>query len=140
VPTSESACIKSFCNLFDLLTANIKFDPKDPKDDRESYLNYIEKWFVFAIIWSVGVTVESESREFIDSVIREISSFIPLDGTVFDYLINTERKEFQKWAEKIPKDEIKLLHNKRFHEIQVQTVDGVRNRFLVQTLLENPKT
>jgi ATP-dependent Clp protease ATP-binding subunit ClpA len=45
------------------------------------------------------------------------------------------------WAEnKVPKDETKFFKDKKFHEIQVQTVDSVRNRYVVEALLGNPKS
>jgi len=139
VKTSESACIKNFCNLFDCLA--LKDFKYTPGEDREAYLTYVEKWFVFALIWSVGCTVESESRVEIEQIIREVMTGIPLTGTVYDYYINPDRKDFQMWAEnKVPKDETKFFKDKKFHEIQVQTVDSVRNRYVVEALLGNPKT
>ena len=139
VKTSESACIRNFCNLFDCLALkDFKFTPGE---DREAYLTYVEKWFVFALIWSVGCTVESESRVEIEQIIREVMTGIPLTGTVYDYYINPDRKDFQMWAEnKVPKDETKFFKDKKFHEIQVQTVDSVRNRYVVEALLGNPKS
>lgn len=138
VQTSENACIKNFCNLFDCLSDNFRFDPKE---DREQWLNYVEKWFVFAMIWSVCCTVDFEDRKEIENIIRDgAPTGIPLVNTVFDYFIEPSRKDFQPWSEKIPKDEQKYFKGKKFNEIQVQTVDFVRNRYVVQALLTNPKT
>jgi dynein heavy chain len=92
VKTSESACIRNFCNLFDCLA--LKDFRFTPGEDREAYLTYVEKWFVFALIWSVGCTVESESRVEIEQIIREVMTGIPLTGTVYDYYINPDRKDF----------------------------------------------
>lgn len=64
----------------------------------------------------------------------------PMSETVFEYFINTDRKDFAMWSEKFQKDEARLFKDRKFHEIQVQTVDSVRNRYVVQALLENPKT
>jgi hypothetical protein len=139
VKTSESACIKNFCNLFDCLALkDLKYTPGE---DREAYLTYVEKRFVFALIWSVSCNVESESRVEIEQIIREVMTGIPLTGTVYDYFINPDRKDFQMWAEnKVLKDETKFFKDKKSHEIQVHTVGSVRNRYVVETLLGNPKT
>jgi dynein heavy chain, axonemal len=117
VPTSEAACIRNLCNLFDCLSPLFKYDPKE---DREGWLNYVEKWFVFSMIWSVCVTVDVEGRREMDNIMRENTcAGLPISGSVFDYFINTDRKDFQLWSEKIPKDEQKYFKDKKFHEIQV---------------------
>jgi dynein heavy chain, axonemal len=116
VKTSEAACVRNFISLYDCLMS--RFEPTKG-EDREAYLQYCEKWFVFALIWSVGCTVEADTRREIDAVIRDQGPMFPMSETVFEYFINQERKDYAMWAEKIPKDEIKLMKNKKFHEIQV---------------------
>jgi dynein heavy chain len=55
VKTSEVACVKSFCILFDELATGFK---QGEEENRGDFLFYIEKWFVFCIIWSIGATVD----------------------------------------------------------------------------------
>lgn len=43
----------------------------------EAYNLYVEKWFVFCLIWSIGATVEEQSRREIDYVLRDIESMFP---------------------------------------------------------------
>lgn len=58
------------------------------------------------MIWSVCCTVDFEDRKEIENIIRDgAPTGIPLVNTVFDYFIEPNRKDFQLWAEKIPKDE-----------------------------------
>jgi dynein heavy chain len=38
---------------------------------------YVEKWFVFCLIWSVGATVDEQSRKLIDYILRDIESMFP---------------------------------------------------------------
>ena len=47
--------MRSLANLFDSCTKSIRQGEEEPRED---FLNYIEKWFVFALIWSVGATVD----------------------------------------------------------------------------------
>jgi len=132
VKTSESACINHMCRLFDALTENIK---QGEEEDRNSYLYYIEKWFVFSLIWGVGSTVDEKSRRDIDNILRDIEPMFPHANTVFEYQINTEKKDFETWDAKLSTSNLKF-QGKEFHEIYVPTVDTIRNRFLTQTLMD----
>ena len=55
VATSETACVQNLCKLFDALCKNLK---KSDDEEYEAFLLYVEKWFVFCLIWSIGATVE----------------------------------------------------------------------------------
>jgi dynein heavy chain len=61
---------------------------KGEEESREDFLNYIEKWFVFSLIWSVGATVNEQSRKEIDNIMRDIEAMFPHTNTVFEYYIN----------------------------------------------------
>lgn len=54
VPTSDSACVANFCKLYDSIWGSTK---KGPDEDTANFIAYIEKIFVFALIWSIGATV-----------------------------------------------------------------------------------
>lgn len=73
--TSESQCVFNLCKLFDSFAD--KMNRLEENEDAESYKLYIEKWFVFSIVWSVGATVEEETRKNIDYVLRDIESMFP---------------------------------------------------------------
>ena len=131
--TSESACVFNMCNLFDALCQNL---PSSwPEEEAEATKLYIEKWFVFCLIWSIGATVDENSRVAIDYILRDIESMFPHSNTVFEHYINQEKKEFAPWEEKLQANWKPVV--KEFHDINVPTVDTVRNRFIVQSLLEH---
>ena len=132
VPTSETACVINLCKLFDALCKNLK---KADDEEQEAFLLYFEKWFVFCLIWSIGATVEEESRREIDYILRDIESMFPHQNTVFEHYINTEKKDWSPWEEKLQANWKPV--EKEFHKINVPTIDTVRNRFIVQTLLDN---
>jgi len=139
VVTSDSALIRSFTRLYDCLMVNF---PYGKNEERDTYLNYIEKWFIFAMIWSVGCTVEGgeEGRLKIENILRDgAPTGIPMTGTVYDYFIDLERKDFKLWSDKISGDQKGLFKDKKFHEIQVETIDSKRNRYVVEALLKNEK-
>lgn len=56
-------------NLFDAMTQGlVKHETEESMDD---FMGYIEKYFIFALIWSVGATVDEFSRREIDNVMRD---------------------------------------------------------------------
>ena len=88
---SNTAVVISFCKLMDSIQ---KMDPAlsfegSKKDDL--YISLLEKWFAFALIWSVGASVNEEGRNYFDYQMRDIESMFPHNNTVYDYYINTEK-------------------------------------------------
>ena len=77
--------MRSLTRLFDECTKSLQ---KGEEESREDILNYIEKWFVFSLIWSVGATVNEQSRKEIDNIMRDIEAMFPHTNTVFEYYIN----------------------------------------------------
>jgi dynein heavy chain len=65
VPSSETACVRNLCKLFDSQFPNF---PKIPGEDYEAWKVLMEKLFVYCLIWSVGATVEERSRKDIDYI------------------------------------------------------------------------
>lgn len=51
IKTSESSCIQNFTKLYDSVWGTYV---KAPEADTANFMAYIEKIFVFALIWSVG--------------------------------------------------------------------------------------
>lgn len=58
----------------------------------------------------------------------------PHSNTVYEHYINTEKKDWASWEDKLSNVSPK---GKEFHEIMVPTVDTVRNRFIVQSLMDS---
>jgi dynein heavy chain len=77
--------MRSLSQLFDSCTKSLE---KGEEESREDFLAYIEKWFVFSLIWSVCATVDETSRKDIDNVMRDIEAMFPHTNTVFEYYIN----------------------------------------------------
>lgn len=132
VKTSESACVINMCRLFDALSKNIN---KSPEDEGDAYKTYVEKWFVFCLIWSIGATVEESSRKAIDYILRDIESMFPHANTVFEHQLNLDKRDWAPWEEKLQANWKPT--SKEFSSIIVPTVDTIRNRYIVQALIEN---
>jgi dynein heavy chain len=144
VVTSESACVQNLCGLFDALCANVvaEIDKKRELDsegkevtpfDTDGFLLYIEKWFAFCLIWSVGATVDEQSRKSIDYLMRDIESMYPHSNTVFEHYVNTEKRDFAPWEEQLQANWKPTTSD--FHKIYVPTVDVYRNKYILQSLM-----
>jgi len=127
VKTSETACVRSLASLFDATTANLK---QGDEESREDYLIYVEKWFIFSMIWSVGATVDEQSRREIDNIMRDTDAQFPNQDTVYEFYVNPDKKNWDEWSGKIAST-LKGSQGKQFHEIMVDTVDTARNRAVV---------
>jgi dynein heavy chain len=119
------------CKLYDALCSKLT---QGEDEDHEAYKLYLEKWFVFCLIWSVGATVEEGSRREIDYILRDIESMFPHSNTVYEHYLNQEKHEWAPWDEKLQANWRPI--DKDFHKINVPTVDTVRNRYIVQALLD----
>jgi len=130
--TSETACVINLCKLYDGLCKNLK---KSDDDEQEAFYLYVEKWFAFCLIWSIGATVEEESRREIDYILRDIESMFPHQNTVFEHFISPEKKDWAPWEEKLTANWKPV--EKEFNKIIVPTIDTWRNRYIVENLLKN---
>ena len=46
----------------------------------EGHWAYVEKWFAYSIVWSLGATADEEGRKRVDNCIRDIESIYPPQG------------------------------------------------------------
>lgn len=106
VVSSEGSGVKNMCNLFDSLEN--QWVEKEKTMVREDFFAYAEKWFVFSMIWSIGATVDEQSRRELDIVIRDIEPMFPTTKTVFDYFIDLQKCDWKSWNEPIEKNNQKL--------------------------------
>ena len=97
------------------------------------YIGLLEKWFAFALIWSVGASVNEEGRNIFDYNMRDIESMFPHNASVYDYYINPEKQEWALWEEKIG-GIYKPPANIPYHKMFVPTADTTRNRYVIQML------
>jgi dynein heavy chain len=63
----------------------------------ERYYTILEKWYIFAVIWSIGASVDEESRFIIDDTIKDIDSGFPHGQTLYEYTINLEKMDWMHW-------------------------------------------
>ncbi|RMC00001.1 hypothetical protein DUI87_23409 [Hirundo rustica rustica] len=117
----------------------------------------IEPWFIFALIWSVGATGDSPSREAFSSWLRKkmskerVKLLFPEEGLVYDYklddagLSSTEdldedapgQVHWEVWLDATAK--FTMVPDTNFCDIIVPTMNTVRMAYLLELLLTNYK-
>jgi len=103
------------------------------KDDK--FWSLLEKWYIFAIIWSIGATVDEDGRSVIDDAIKDIDSGFPHTGTLYDHTVNLEKCEWMNWNDKLSA-KYTIQPGTAFHKIIVPTIDTLRHRFLLEGLVQ----
>ncbi|CAM9519636.1 unnamed protein product, partial [Chrysoparadoxa australica] len=129
VPISDFNAVQSLCRLYD----SICDDPEHGLTlGSEGYTGLVEKWFVFAVIWSVMGAVNEEGRKLLDSFLRDIEAQFPPSNSVYDFYVDTAKRDWELWETKVPM--FRMRKNLPFHEMIVPTVDSVRNSFVSGSL------
>jgi dynein heavy chain len=123
--------IISLTHVFDSFATGADLDKND-----DAYWMFMEKWFVFSVIWSIGATVDEAGRDTLDNCIREIETGFPHSGLVYDYFVNIEKKDWASWSDKLSAKPT-IIPNTPFHKILIPTVDTYRNLEIMKQLVKN---
>ncbi|NXX67841.1 DYH1 protein, partial [Spizella passerina] len=130
-----------------------------PREKMARMGELIEPWFIFALVWSVGATGDSQGREAFSSWLRKkmskerIRLLFPEEGLVYDYklddagLSSTEEEDedqtpilqvhWEVWLEATAK--FTMVPDTNFCDIIVPTMNTVRMAYLLELLLTNYK-
>ncbi|XP_041975803.1 dynein beta chain, ciliary [Aricia agestis] len=133
-PIAEMAHIQMLCHLLDCLLVPENTPPDCPKDWHDIY-------FVFACVWAFGSAMFQDTNvdyriEFSKWWLNEFKNVkFPTGGTVFDYYIDSETKQFTPWTEKISKFE--LDSDIPLQAVLVPTADTIKIRFFLDLLMKN---
>ncbi|XP_030279356.1 dynein heavy chain 12, axonemal [Sparus aurata] len=144
VPTSNSNTVMSLCRLFEmLLTEPVKTNPGD-----KNIRTWIMAAFAFSLVWSIGGSCDSDSREKFSGFFRETVSGkteehpipptvgkweCPMDekGLAYDYFYEFKGKGcWLHWNDTI-KNVSLGDKNTKVQEIIVPTIDTVRYTYLM---------
>lgn len=108
-------------------------------EEVENFESIFEGIFLFALIWSVGCTVDADGRARFNSFLREKSKILngkfpfPEEKTVYDYQFSTELKSWVLWSD-LFKD-FQIDPKLQYHEIMIPTNDSTRNKYLIKLLI-----
>ncbi|KAL0250960.1 hypothetical protein GEMRC1_000174 [Eukaryota sp. GEM-RC1] len=117
---------------FTLLTALIPA----PESTFELKSNlHLERVFVFALIWSLGAALEAEDRQKFDEFLRsDLGLPLPVcssPNSVYDFWINEETGEWQRWKDRVPDYNYPIDHTPTFSSVLVPTIDSTRCTTLI---------
>nr|XP_026486610.1 dynein beta chain, ciliary [Vanessa tameamea] len=133
-PIADMAHIQMLCHLLSCLLVQENTPPDCPKDWHDIY-------FVFACVWAFGSAMFQDTNidyriEFSKWWINEFKNVkFPPGGTVFDYYIDPETKQFTPWTEKIMKFE--LDSDIPLQAVLVPTAETIRVRYFLDLLMKN---
>ncbi|KAJ4457121.1 putative Dynein heavy chain 2; axonemal [Paratrimastix pyriformis] len=131
VATSPLNAIQSLCRLYDCVAT--KENGVDPADT-DFFTGVVELWFFFALMWSVGGSLDEASRKQWEQLMRELEGSFPAKDTVYEYVVDPVKKSWVSWEERLPTN-FKAGVGTPFHKLFVPTIDTVRFQFLLQHLM-----
>ncbi|NXX96308.1 DYH1 protein, partial [Centropus bengalensis] len=160
IASTDSNLTRSLLTLLECL-----FQPFIPTEGRRisqdklaHIKDLIEPWFIFALIWSVGATGDSQGRMVFSLWLREkmvkekIQLLFPEEGLVYDYkLLDAEvtnagddmdevvtwQVSWEKWLDSTAK--FTMVPDTSFCDIIVPTINTVQMAHLLELLLTNYK-
>ncbi|XP_061590831.1 dynein axonemal heavy chain 12 [Cololabis saira] len=150
VSTSNSNTVVSLCRLFEMLLT----EPLRTGPEGKNVRTWIMAAFAFSLVWSVGGSCDTDSREKFSEFFRVILSGetsehptpeavgkweCPMDekGLVYDYFYEFKgRGKWINWNEAI-KNVILGDKNTKVQEIIVPTIDTVRYTFLMDLCISH---
>ncbi|KAL4703187.1 hypothetical protein ACJJTC_018259 [Scirpophaga incertulas] len=133
-PIVEMAHIQMLCYLLDCLLIPENTPPDCPKEWHDIF-------FVFACVWAFGSAMYQDTGvdyrvEFTKWWVNEFKTVkFPPGGTVFDFYIDHETKQFAPWTDKIPKFELDT--DIPLQAVLVPTAETIRIRYFLDLLMKN---
>ncbi|GLG99541.1 Dynein heavy chain, cytoplasmic [Gryllus bimaculatus] len=132
-PIAEISHVQMLCHLLDCLLTPTNVPNDCPKE-------WYEIYFVFACVWAFGSTMFQDQltdyrAEFSKWWVNEFKVVkFPAEGSVFNYYIDTETKNFVLWNEKIR--EFDLDYDIPLQTTLVDTSETARLRFFLDMLVD----
>ena len=133
IPSMDNNLVMSCCRLFQ----STFVESKGAKLEAEDIGEILRKIFMWSLVWAIGGNVDGiEGKEKFSEFIRETFQIVrfPNSGTVFDYVLDPETREWQPWEEITEKFVFKK--NVNFSDILVPTKDTTRYSYLLGTCVE----
>nr|CAI5851783.1 unnamed protein product [Callosobruchus analis] len=132
-PITETSHLAMLCHLLECLLTPNNVPPDCPKELYELY-------FVFCCVWAFGSAMFQEQAtdyrvEFTKWWVNEFKTVkFPTGGTVFDYYIDFETKQFVNWTESLGRFE--LDPDVPLQAVLVHTAESIRIRYFLDLLME----
>lgn len=143
VPTTTLNAVRTFTKMFDAL-ANAETEPVVPGSSKyqtsqagENYIPQLKMMAMFCAVWAAGGSLTVQSRQRIDSFIREIDGTFPSMETVFEYFPDLSSLRWKGWEEHPDLQKpYKPAEGLPYHKQIVPTIDTVRYQYLITQLVK----
>ena len=126
----------------DLLDGLIPNDNHDQQHPITLSPEYLEKLYIFALMWSVGAVLELEDRAKMEKFLvdQDNLSLPPIkeDETIFEYLVD-DQGSWKHWSEQVDEYDYPSDYVPEYASILVPNVDNVRTTFLIDTIAKQHK-
>ena len=133
LPLSDVQCVQTLTRLFDCVaTAE---NGVDCALDEANYMRLLELQLTFAVVWSIGATLDEPSRVKFDIFVRDVEAQFPPLQSVYEYYVDGNKKDWALWEEKV-NNAWRPSPATPFHRILVPTIDTVRHSFLLSALVK----
>uniref|UniRef100_A0A671YVZ2 Dynein axonemal heavy chain 8 n=1 Tax=Sparus aurata TaxID=8175 RepID=A0A671YVZ2_SPAAU len=104
---------------------------------------YLERLFVFCLMWSLGALLELEDRDKLEAYIQAHESCIDVPQTqsgetMFEYMVNPNG-EWCHWNNHVGEYVYPTAHVPNYASILVPNVDNTRTSFLLETITKQRK-
>ena len=133
VKTVEPNLWRSVLNILDgfLKEYVVLEDQVIDKEREEALAQNYEQIFTFALMWGIGGSADSASREKLSGWIRDHApKGIPTKGSVFDYSYDVMDCKWKSWMETVT---IKPVDSKKpFAELVVQTKESIAYSWMIE--------
>lgn len=160
-PVQDINLVESLCKMFDCLIHALHNESFVADLGDDILTRWIDGYFLFCFVWTVGGNLSSESQEKFERVVREftvgkcpaeyqpfmkisaarkLSLNLPDDGlSIYNVALDTttskEKPKWVSWFETAPK--FSISDDAEYTQILVQTVDTVRYSYLTDILTRN---
>jgi len=134
VPTGDFNSVISLCNLLEATYAVADNRLGKAYATEQGYAQYVERWFAFACVWSIGAAVDENGRRKFNEAVREVEPLFPPTGSVYDYYVDPGSRDYRPWSDKLS-NAWRPSREMPFSRIIVPTVDTLRNIYIVHTLV-----
>ncbi|OAJ37962.1 hypothetical protein BDEG_21931 [Batrachochytrium dendrobatidis JEL423] len=155
-----TSSINMAVTLMNLMSCQLDDFSGEPKELEDVPINvqtvWITSYFLFACVWSLGGTLDAQSRQKINIFFRELTAganknypppekfkfdkLIPDSATIYDYVFEKDRKlggVWKLWTDTI--DSFEIPAKQKFNNITIPTVDTARYSYLLDLLLKHNK-
>ncbi|KAJ1555349.1 Dynein heavy chain 7, axonemal [Nowakowskiella sp. JEL0078] len=152
-PTSDIGMVNSLIRLLDCSMDSMKLLTIEQNAKKQNLTLRLESLFLFAMIWSIGGSVDSPGQVKFDNFIRNllqqasptsIGVPIPFDNLVYDYTFKVddggtygENDQWIPWLSTIQHSSIPL--DAEFNDIIIPTKDTTRYSYLLDLMIQNNK-